>query len=149
MLDIDAILERLVEKGKVIVKRSYADWGRFEKYRVLMHDAGIQMMEIPERGKTGKNHADIQLCVDAMDLCYSKEHVDTFVIVSGDSDFTPLVSKLKENGKSVIGLGMKESTSDLLAVELRRVHLLRGPRQGPGRPERSPRRTSRRRSGRP
>jgi len=114
-LDIAAILERLVEKGKVIVKRSYADWGRFEKYRVAMHDAGIQMMEIPERGKTGKNHADIQLCVDAMDLCYSKEHVDTFVIVSGDSDFTPLVSKLKENGKSVIGLGMKESTSDLLA----------------------------------
>ncbi|MDO8963171.1 MAG: NYN domain-containing protein [Coriobacteriia bacterium] len=114
-LDIDAILERLVEKGKVIVKRSYADWGRFEKYRVAMHDAGIQMMEIPERGKTGKNHADIQLCVDAMDLCYSKDHVDTFVVVSGDSDFTPLVAKLKENGKSVIGLGMKESTSDLLA----------------------------------
>jgi uncharacterized protein (TIGR00288 family) len=116
ILDVNAILERLVEKGKVIVKRSYADWGRFEKYRVTMHDAGVQMMEIPERGKTGKNHADIQLCVDAMDLCYSKDHIDTFVIVSGDSDFTPLVSKLKENGKSVIGLGMKESTSDLLAA---------------------------------
>jgi uncharacterized protein (TIGR00288 family) len=115
MLDVNAILERLVEKGKVIVKRAYADWGRFEKYRVIMHDSGVQMMEIPERGKTGKNHADIQLCVDAMDMCYSKDHVDTFVIVSGDSDFTPLVAKLKENGKSVIGLGMKESTSDLLA----------------------------------
>jgi len=115
MLDVNAILERLVEKGKVIVKRAYADWGRFEKYRVVMHDSGVQMMEIPERGKTGKNHADIQLCVDAMDLCYSKDHVDTFVIVSGDSDFTPLVSKLKENGKNVIGLGMKGSTSDLLA----------------------------------
>jgi uncharacterized protein (TIGR00288 family) len=115
MLDVNAILERLVEKGKVIVKRAYADWGRFEKYREVMHDAGIQMMEIPERGKTGKNHADIQLVVDALDLCYAKEHVDTFVIVSGDSDFTPLVSKLKENGKSVIGLGMKDSTSDLLA----------------------------------
>jgi uncharacterized protein (TIGR00288 family) len=115
MLDVDAILVRLVEKGKVIVKRAYADWGRFEQYRVVMHDAGIQMMEIPERGKTGKNHADIQLVVDAMDMCYSKEHIDTFVVVSGDSDFTPLVSKLKENGKSVIGLGMKESTSDLLA----------------------------------
>jgi uncharacterized protein (TIGR00288 family) len=115
LLDITAILERLVEKGKVIAKIAYADWGRFDKYRVAMHDAGIQMMEIPERGKTGKNHADIQLCVDAMDLCYSKEHVDTFVVVSGDSDFTPLVAKLKENGKSVIGLGMKESTSDLLA----------------------------------
>ncbi|MFA5844515.1 MAG: NYN domain-containing protein [Coriobacteriia bacterium] len=116
MLDVAAILERLVEKGKVIIKRAYADWGRFEKYRVIMHDSGIQMMEIPERGKTGKNHADIQLVVDAMDLCWSKEHVDTFVIVSGDSDFTPLVAKLKENGKSVIGLGMKESTSDLLAA---------------------------------
>ena len=114
-LDVNAILERLVEKCKVIVKRAYADWGRFEKYREVMHDSGVQMMEIPERGKTGKNHADIQLCVDAMDLCYSKEHVDTFVIVSGDSDFTPLVAKLKENGKSVIGLGMKASTSDLLA----------------------------------
>lgn len=114
--DIKLVLERLVEKGKVIVKRAYADWGRFEKYREAMHDSGVQMMEIPERGKTGKNHADIQLCVDAMDMCYSKEHIDTFVIVSGDSDFTPLVSKLKENGKSVIGLGIKDSTSDLLAA---------------------------------
>lgn len=114
--DIRLVLERLVEKGKVIVKRAYADWGRFDKYREAMHDAGVQMMEIPERGKTGKNHADIQLCVDAMDLCYSKEHIDTFVIVSGDSDFTPLVSKLKENGKAVIGLGIKDSTSDLLAA---------------------------------
>ncbi len=116
MLDVTAILERLIEKGKVIVRRAYADWGRFEKYRVIMHDSGIQMMEIPERGKTGKNHADIQLVVDAMDMCYSKDHVDTFVIVSGDSDFTPLVAKLKENGKNVIGLGMKDSTSDLLAA---------------------------------
>ncbi|MDY0341015.1 MAG: NYN domain-containing protein [Coriobacteriia bacterium] len=115
VFDIKLVLERLVEKGKVIVKRAYADWGRFSQYREVMHDSGIQMMEIPERGKTGKNHADIQLCVDAMDLCYSKDHVDTFVIVSGDSDFTPLVAKLKENGKSVIGLGIKDSTSDLLA----------------------------------
>ena len=114
--DIRMVLERLVDKGKLIVKRAYADWGRFNQYREIMHDAGVQMMEIPERGKTGKNHADIQLCVDAMDLCYSKEHIDTFVIVSGDSDFTPLVGKLKENGKSVIGLGMKDSTSDLLAA---------------------------------
>jgi uncharacterized protein (TIGR00288 family) len=114
-LDVAAILERLVEKGKVIVKTAYADWGRFEQYRTGMHDAGIQMMEIPERGMTGKNYADIQLSVDAMDLCYSKEHIDTFVVVSGDSDFTPLVSKLKENGKTVIGLGTKGSTSDLLA----------------------------------
>lgn len=114
--DIRSVLERLVEKGKLIVKRAYADWGRFSQYREVMHDAGIQMMEIPERGMTGKNYADIQLAVDALDLCYSKMHIDTFVIVSGDSDFTPLVSKLKENGKSVIGLGMKDSTSDLLAA---------------------------------
>lgn len=113
--DIKRVLERLVEKGKVVVKMAYADWGRFEHYRTAMHDAGIQMMEIPERGMTGKNYADIQLSVDAVDLCYSKEHIDTFVIVSGDSDFTPLVSKLKENGKTVIGLGTKDSTSDLLA----------------------------------
>ena len=113
--DMNRVLARLVEKGKVMVKIAYSDWGRFSEYRVPMHDAGIQMREIPERGKTGKNHADIQLCVDAMDMCYSKEHIDTFVVVSGDSDFTPLVSKLKENGKDVIGLGMKDSTSDLLA----------------------------------
>jgi len=116
IVEVKLVLERLVEKGKVIVKRAYADWGRFSAYREVMHDAGIQMMEIPERGKTGKNHADIQLCVDAMDLCWSKEHIDTFVIVSGDSDFTPLVSKLKENGKNVIGLGTQDSTSDLLAT---------------------------------
>jgi uncharacterized protein (TIGR00288 family) len=113
--DMAKVMDRLVEKGKVLVKIAYADWGRFDEYRERMHDAGIQMREIPERGKMGKNHADIQLCVDAMDMCYSKEHIDTFVVVSGDSDFTPLVSKLKENGKSVIGLGMKDSTSELLA----------------------------------
>ena len=113
--DIKLVLERLVEKGKIIVKVAYADWASFSDYRSAMHEAGIQLMEIPERGKTGKNFADIQLCVDAMDLCYAKEHVDTFVIVSGDSDFTPLVSKLKENGKHVIGLGMQQSTSDLLS----------------------------------
>ncbi|MDI6901966.1 MAG: NYN domain-containing protein [Anaerosomatales bacterium] len=115
-VEIQTVLERLVEKGKVIVKRAYADWGRFSTYRPTLHDAGIQMMEIPERGKTGKNHADIQLCVDAMEMCYSKEHIDTFVIVSGDSDFTPLVAKLKENGKTVIGLGTKDATSDLFAA---------------------------------
>lgn len=114
--EVRLVIERLVEKGKVIVKRAYADWGRFSQYREVMHDLGIQMMEIPERGMTGKNYADIQLAVDALDLCYAKEHIDTFVVVSGDSDFTPLVAKLKENGKSVIGVGMKDSTSDLLAA---------------------------------
>jgi uncharacterized protein (TIGR00288 family) len=114
-LDIKRILERLVEKGKVIVKVAYADWARFQDYVHSLHESGIELIEIPERGMTGKNSADIRLCVDAMDLCWAKEHVDTFVIVSGDSDFTPLVQKLKENGKTVIGLGMKDSTSDLLA----------------------------------
>ncbi|GAB4280781.1 MAG: hypothetical protein Kow0056_15520 [Coriobacteriia bacterium] len=113
--DVKRVLERLVEKGKIVVKVAYADWAAFPEYREKLHEAGIQLMEIPERRYSGKNFADMQLCVDAMDMCYAKEHVGTFVIVSGDSDFTPLVSKLKENGKTVIGLGMKDSTSDLLA----------------------------------
>jgi uncharacterized protein (TIGR00288 family) len=113
--DIQRILERLVEKGKVIVKVAYADWSRYAKYKQQLHEAAIELIEIPKRSVTGKNSADIRLCVDAMDLCYSKAHIDTFVIVSGDSDFSPLVSKLKENGKRVIGLGMKESTSTLLS----------------------------------
>jgi uncharacterized protein (TIGR00288 family) len=112
--EIQKVLERLVEKGKIIVKRAYADWGRFREYRTSLHEAAIELIEIPRRSMTGKNSADIRLVVDAMDLSYSKEHVDTFVIISGDSDFSPLVSKLKENGKHVIGLGMKNSTSDLL-----------------------------------
>jgi uncharacterized protein (TIGR00288 family) len=112
--EIQKVLERLVEKGKIIVKRAYADWGRFRDYRTSLHEAAIELIEIPRRSMTGKNSADIRLVVDAMDLSYSKEHVHTFVIISGDSDFSPLVSKLKENGKHVIGLGMKNSTSDLL-----------------------------------
>jgi uncharacterized protein (TIGR00288 family) len=113
--DIGRVLERLVEKGKVLVKVAYADWSRFAKYKQELHEAAIELIEIPKRSMTGKNSADIRLCVDAMDLCYAKEHIDTFVIVSGDSDFSPLVSKLKENGKRVIGLGMKGSTSTLLS----------------------------------
>ncbi|MDP8256523.1 MAG: NYN domain-containing protein [Candidatus Alcyoniella australis] len=112
--EIQKVLERLVDKGKIIVKKAYADWSRYASYKRELHEAAIELIEIPRRSMTGKNSADIRLCVDAMDLCYSKEHVDTFVIVSGDSDFSPLVSKLKENGKHVIGLGMKESSSDLL-----------------------------------
>ncbi|MHB9004342.1 MAG: NYN domain-containing protein [Coriobacteriia bacterium] len=115
-LDMQRVLERLVEKGKIVAKKAYADWGRFQSYVTPLHELGIELMEIPERGMTGKNSADIKLVVDAMELSYAKEHIDTFVIVSGDSDFTPLVGKLKENGKSVIGLGMKDSTSDLLAA---------------------------------
>jgi uncharacterized protein (TIGR00288 family) len=108
------VLERLLEKGKVVVKKAYADWSRYAKIKQELHELAIDLIEIPKRSATGKNSADIRLCVDAMDLCYSKTHVGTFVIVSGDSDFSPLVSKLKENGKRVIGLGMKASTSDLL-----------------------------------
>jgi uncharacterized protein (TIGR00288 family) len=113
--DIGLVLDRLVEKGKVVVKVAYADWGRFRKDTSSLHEAGVELIEIPKRSLTGKNSADIRLCVDAMDLCYSKPHIDTFVIVSGDSDFSPLVSKLKENGKRVIGLAMRTSTSPLLA----------------------------------
>jgi len=112
--EIQKVLERLVEKGKLIVKKAYADWADYAEYKRPLHEAAIELIEIPKRAMTGKNSADIRLCVDALDLCYSKEHIDTFVIVSGDSDFSPLVSKLKENGKRVIGLGMKESSSNLL-----------------------------------
>lgn len=112
--DVQKILERLVEKGKIIVKKAYADWTDYEGYKKTFHEAAIELIEIPKRGMAGKNSADIRLAVDAIDLSYSKEHIDTFVIVSGDSDFSPLVSKLKENGKHVIGLGMKDSSSHLL-----------------------------------
>src|SRR3954452_1168747 len=112
--DILRVLERLVEKGKIVAKKAYADWNRFAGYTASLHEAAIELVEIPRRGQSGKNSADIRLVVDAMDLAHSKDHIDTFVIVSGDSDFSPLVSKLKENGKRVIGLGMQESTSELL-----------------------------------
>jgi uncharacterized protein (TIGR00288 family) len=112
--DIARVLARLVEKGKIVAKKAYADWSRFGGYTAPLHEAAIELVEIPRRAQSGKNSADIRLCVDAMDLAYSKEHINTFAIVSGDSDFSPLVSKLKELGKHVIGLGMQESTSDLL-----------------------------------
>ena len=112
--DIVRVLERLVEKGKVVVKKAYADWSRFGPYTQALHEAAIELIEIPKRIQTGKNSADIRLVVDAIDMAYSKDHITTFVIVSGDSDFSPLVSKLKENGKHVIGLGMQDSTSELL-----------------------------------
>jgi uncharacterized protein (TIGR00288 family) len=112
--EVQKVLERLVEKGKLIVKKAYADWSRYQGYTQPFHESAIELIEIPKRTQTGKNSADIRLVVDAMDLAWSKPHVDTFVIVSGDSDFSPLVSKLKENGKHVIGLGMKGSTSELL-----------------------------------
>ncbi|MCX6119169.1 MAG: NYN domain-containing protein [Proteobacteria bacterium] len=112
--EIKPVIKRLLEKGKIVAKRAYCDWSRFSQYTSQLHEAAIELIEIPKRGQTGKNSADIRLCVDAMDLAYSKDHIDTFVIVSGDSDFSPLVSKLKELGKHVIGLGMTDSTSNLL-----------------------------------
>jgi uncharacterized protein (TIGR00288 family) len=112
---MELILARLVEKGKVIAKKAYADWASYAKFKEELHASAIELVEIPKRRMTGKNSADIRLCVDAMDMSYSKEHIDTFVIVSGDSDFSPLVAKLKANGKQVIGVGMRESTSNLLS----------------------------------
>jgi uncharacterized protein (TIGR00288 family) len=112
--DIGRVLKRMVEKGKIVAKKAYADWGRYSSYTEALHEAAIELIQIPRRAQTGKNSADIRLCVDAMDLAYSKEHIGTFVVVSGDSDFSPLVSKLKELGKHVIGLGMQPSTSELL-----------------------------------
>jgi uncharacterized protein (TIGR00288 family) len=112
--DVGRVLARLVEKGDIVVKRAYADWKRFAGYSTALHGAAIELIEIPARGLAGKNSADMRLCVDAMDLSHSKPHINTFVIVSGDSDFSPLVSKLKENGKQVIGLGTQASTSALL-----------------------------------
>jgi len=112
--DIKLVIERMLDKGQIIVKRAYSDWSRYAAYKRAFHEVAIELIEIPKRRDSGKNSADIRLCVDAMDLCYAKEHVDTFVIVSGDSDFSPLVSKLRENGKRVIGLGLRGSTSNLL-----------------------------------
>ncbi|HBA82597.1 MAG TPA: hypothetical protein DCZ95_00745 [Verrucomicrobia bacterium] len=111
---IERVIARLLEKGNIVVKRAYADWGKFASYTTSLHEAAIELIEIPIRRMTGKNSADMRLCVDAMDLSYSKPHITTFVILSGDSDFSPLVSKLRENDKQVIGLGMKEATSVLL-----------------------------------
>ena len=112
--DINLVLERLLDKGKIVVKKAYCDWGRYKSHRRAMHEAAFEMIEIPHVSLSGKNSADIRLVVDALDLCYTKGHVDTFVVLSGDSDFSPLVSKLRENNKEVIGLGVKNATSDLL-----------------------------------
>ena len=112
--DIALVLERLLVKGNVVVKKAYCDWERFKEQKPIMHDAAFELIEIPHTRQSGKNSADIRMVVDALDLCYTKDHIDTFVIISGDSDFSPLVSKLRENAKVVIGVGVKNSTSDLL-----------------------------------
>lgn len=112
--DIGKVTERLLLKGSIVVKKAYCDWARYEEFKAVMHEASFELIEIPHVRQSGKNSADIHMVVDALDLCYTKGHVDTFVIISGDSDFSPLVSKLRENNKTVIGVGVKESTSDLL-----------------------------------
>ena len=112
--DIKRVLERLLLKGSIVVKKAYCDWERYKGFKAAMHEANFELIEIPHVRQSGKNSADIRLVVDALDLCYTKSHVNTFVIISGDSDFSPLVSKLRENAKHVIGVGVKQSTSDLL-----------------------------------
>jgi uncharacterized protein (TIGR00288 family) len=112
--DVNLVLERLLDKGKLLVKRAYADWSRYADYKRSFHEAAIELVEVPQKSIGGKNSADIRLVVDAMDMSFQKEHINCFVVASGDSDFSPLVSKLKENNKYVIGLGVKNSTSDLL-----------------------------------
>ena len=114
--DIKKVLERLLLKGSIVVKKAYCDWDRYKEFKATMHEAAFELIEIPHVRQSGKNSADIRLVVDALDLCYTKSHVDTFVIISGDSDFSPLVSKLRENNKYVIGIGVKDSTSDLLSA---------------------------------
>jgi uncharacterized protein (TIGR00288 family) len=112
--DIQLVLQRLLDKGTIIVKKAYCNWDRYKAARRPLHEAGFELIEIPDITYSGKNSADIRLVVDALDLCYTKSHLDVFVVISGDSDFSPLVSKLRENNKKVIGLGVKGSSSDLL-----------------------------------
>jgi uncharacterized protein (TIGR00288 family) len=113
-LDINLVIERVLLKGSIVVRKAYCDWTRYKDFKVPMHQAGFELIDIPHVSQSGKNSADIRMVVDALDLCYTKPHVDTFVIASGDSDFSPLVSKLLENNKSVVGVGVKNSTSDML-----------------------------------
>jgi len=112
--NIQLVLQKLLLKGSIVVKKAYCDWDRYKEFKATMHEAAFELIDIPHVRQSGKNSADIRMVVDALDLCYTKEHIDTFVIISGDSDFSPLVSKLRENAKTVIGLGVKNSTSDLL-----------------------------------
>lgn len=112
--DMQLVLERLLLKGNIVVKKAYCDWERYKDFKAGMHDSAFELIEIPHTRQSGKNSADIRMVVDALDLCYTKDHIDTFVIISGDSDFSPLVSKLRENAKLVIGVGVRNSTSDLL-----------------------------------
>ena len=155
--DIKPVLERLLLKGSIVVKKAYCDWDRYKGFKATMHEANFELIEIPHVRQSGKNSADIRLVVDALDLCYTKSHVDTFVIISGDSDFSPLVSKLRENAKHVIGVGVKQSTSDLLIAncdefifyddlvrESQRAAAKRDTRGAPSAPKRPPEEEKRR-----
>ncbi|AKJ30925.1 hypothetical protein AAW51_4234 [Caldimonas brevitalea] len=156
--DIKRVLERLLLKGSIVVKKAYCDWDRYKGFKAAMHEANFELIEIPHVRQSGKNSADIRLVVDALDLCYTKSHVNTFVIISGDSDFSPLVSKLRENAKQVIGVGVKQSTSDLLIAncdefifyddlvrEGQRAAAKRSPQEAEPGPKRSPEEDRRRR----
>jgi len=114
--DIQLVLQRLLDKGKIVVKKAYSNWDKYKSARRILHESGFELIEVPHVSYSGKNSADIRLVVDALDLCYTKSHVSIFVIVSGDSDFSPLVGKLRENNKRVIGVGVKNSSSDLLVT---------------------------------
>jgi uncharacterized LabA/DUF88 family protein len=157
--DIKRVLERLLLKGSIVVKKAYCDWERYKGFKAAMHEANFELIEIPHVRQSGKNSADIRLVVDALDLCYTKSHVNTFVIISGDSDFSPLVSKLRENAKYVIGVGVKQSTSDLLTAncdefifyddlvrESARVDARRNTRNNQPAPKRSPEEEARRKA---
>lgn len=137
--DIKLVLERLLLKGHIVVKKAYCDWERYKAFKATMHEANFELIEIPHVRQSGKNSADIRLVVDALDLCYTKAHVNTFVIISGDSDFSPLVSKLRENAKQVIGVGVKNSTSDLLIANCDEFifydDLVRATQNTPGKPQ--------------
>ncbi|MBV2235207.1 MAG: NYN domain-containing protein, partial [Sterolibacterium sp.] len=150
--DIKPVLEHLLVKGSIVVKKAYCDWDRYKAFKATMHEANFELIEIPHVRQSGKNSADIRLVVDALDLCYTKSHVNTFVIISGDSDFSPLVSKLRENAKQVIGVGVKQSTSDLLIANcdefifyddlVREKRAAARRERGPSETQATPRRTS-------
>ena len=156
--DIKPVLERLLLKGSIVLKKAYCDWDRYKSFKATMHEANFELIEIPHVRQSGKNSADIRMVVDALDLCYTKSHVNTFVIVSGDSDFSPLVSKLRENAKYVIGVGVKQSTSDLLIAncdefifyddlvrEIQRSAARRDPKSAQQAPKRTPEEDKKRR----
>ncbi len=140
--DIQKVLERLLLKGNIVVKKAYCDWERYKEFKAPMHEAAFELIEIPHVRQSGKNSADIRMVVDALDLCYTKSHVDTFVIISGDSDFSPLVSKLRENNKAVIGVGVKSSTSDLLIANCDEFIFYDDLVRESGKPRRSRRKTT-------